>query len=132
MAVNYTWSALVGVAVAVLIDQLVLRTNLLRHKAFWVAYVIMVGFQLVINGVLAGIPVVRYDPNVIIGWRIVYAPVEDLLFGFTLVVVTLSIWVRLDGRSSRPGDHSSLRSPAAATPPISGARTRRSRRSRSR
>jgi hypothetical protein len=50
--------------------------------------------------VLTGVPVVRYDPNVIIGWRIAYAPVEDLLFGFALVLLTLSTWVWL-GRRAR-------------------------------
>ena len=129
---SYTWAALAGIAVAVLLDQIVLRTNLLRRKAFWVAYAIMVGFQLVINGVLTGLPVVRYDPDVIVGWRIVYAPIEDLLFGFALVVITLSIWVRLDARAQRPERRSDLRPPDASVPPISGSRTRRSRRARSR
>jgi lycopene cyclase domain-containing protein len=38
---------------------------------------------------------VRYDPDAIVGLRIAYAPVEDLLFGFALVLLTLSIWTRL-------------------------------------
>lgn len=42
---------------------------------------------------LAGLRVVRYDPRRIIGWRLVYAPVEDVLFGFALVAVTISLWV---------------------------------------
>lgn len=129
---SYTWAALAGIAIAVLVDQLVLRTNLLRRKAFWVAYAIMLGFQLVINGVLTGLPVVRYDPDVIIGWRIAYAPVEDVLFGFALVVLTLSVWVRFDARASRPEDRSALQPPDAPGPPIPGGRTRRSRSARSR
>ncbi len=35
----------------------------------------------------------RYDRRRIIGLRIVYAPVEDLLFGFAMVTMTLSLWV---------------------------------------
>lgn len=132
MAVSYTWAALAGIAVAVLVDQMVLRTNLLRRKPFWVAYAIMLCFQLVINGILTGLPVVRYDPDVIIGWPIVYAPVEDLLFGFALVVLTLSVWVRFDARAPRPEGRSALRPPDASGRPIPGARTRRSRRARSR
>jgi lycopene cyclase domain-containing protein len=96
--VNYTWATLAGIIVAVVLDQFVLGTNLLRRKAFWLAYAIMLGFQLIINGVLTGLPIVRYDPDVIIGWHLAYAPIEDLLFGFALVVITLSIWVRLDAR----------------------------------
>jgi lycopene cyclase domain-containing protein len=102
--VTYTLLALVGVLAAVVLDLLVLRTDLLRHKAFWTAYAIMLGFQLVVNGVLTGLPVVRYDPTTIIGWRLVYAPVEDLMFGFALITVTLSIWVWLGARARRAAD----------------------------
>ena len=42
--------------------------------------------------------VVRYAPDAIIGSRIAYAPVEDLAFGFALVLVTLSVWVWLGRR----------------------------------
>jgi lycopene cyclase domain-containing protein len=60
------------------------------------AYAIILCFQLIVNGILTGIPVVRYDRDRIIGWRIAYAPVEDLLFGFALVTITLSLWVFSD------------------------------------
>jgi lycopene cyclase domain-containing protein len=58
-------------------------------------------FQLLSNGVLTGRGVVRYDPERILGLRILYAPVEDLLFGFALVLFTLSLWVWL-GKRERP------------------------------
>ncbi len=90
---SYTVAALVAVAAAVLLDLAVLRTRLLTRRAFWVAYVIVVVFQLVVNGLLTGLDVVRYDPARIIGLRIVFAPVEDLLFGFAMVVVTLMAWL---------------------------------------
>ena len=98
---TYTWLVVAGVLVAGLLDVVVLRTNLLRRKAFWTAYAIMAFFQLVTNGLLTGLPIVRYDPAAIIGWRIVYAPVEDLLFGFALILVTLSLWVRLGARAAQ-------------------------------
>lgn len=101
---TYTTSALLGVVLAAIIDLAVLRTSLLMRKAFWVAYAIMVFFQLIVNGLLTGIPIVRYDPDAIIGWRIVHAPVEDVLFGFALILFTLSLWVRLDARGSRGAD----------------------------
>jgi lycopene cyclase domain-containing protein len=92
---TYTWVALAGVAVAVLMDLAIVRTRLLCGRAFWTAYAIMLFFQLIVNGVLTGLPVVRYDPEAILGWRIVHAPVEDVLFGFALVSITLTLWVRL-------------------------------------
>ncbi len=90
---SYTLAALLGVAGSVVLDMAVLRTRVLARKAFWVGYAIVVVFQLVTNGVLTGRGVVLYDPHAITGLRIVYAPVEDLLFGFALVVQTLSWWL---------------------------------------
>ena len=90
---TYTVAAVIGVVVTVVLDIVVLRTKLLTRKAFWTAYAIVVFFQLVTNGILTGRDVVTYDEGAILGVRIVYAPVEDLLFGFALVVQTLSWWV---------------------------------------
>lgn len=101
---SYTTLALLAVAVAVVVDLAVLRTGLLRTRAFWVAYAIVLFFQLVTNGLLTGIPIVRYDPSAILGQRLVFAPVEDVLFGFAMVVVTLATWVRLGARAQHPAD----------------------------
>jgi lycopene cyclase domain-containing protein len=100
--VTYTESALVAVALVVVLDLLLARTKLLLRKAFWTAYAIVLLFQLIINGVLTGVPVVRYDESAIIGLRVVYAPVEDLLFGFAMVVLTLTTWVWLGRRRPEP------------------------------
>jgi lycopene cyclase domain-containing protein len=113
---TYTVAAVVGVVFAVLIDLVVLRTNLLRRKAFWASYAIVVCFQLLVNGLLTGNRLVVYSPHQILGgatpqllghWRIADAPVEDLLFGFSLVVQTLAWWVwwgrRRIGRSGTAG-----------------------------
>jgi lycopene cyclase domain-containing protein len=99
--VSYTALALLGVAVAVAADLAVLRTGLLRRRIFWTAYAIVVFFQLIVNGILTGRRIVRYDPGAILGWRVVYAPVEDLLFGFALVTLTLAAWVKLGQRERR-------------------------------
>jgi lycopene cyclase domain-containing protein len=90
---SYTLLALVGVCLAVAVDVLLLRTMLLRRKAFWTAYAIVLLGQIVVNGLLTGLRIVRYDPQRIIGWRLGYAPVEDLLFGFAMVLLTLDLWV---------------------------------------
>ena len=94
---TYTAIAVLGVAVAVVAD-FGLGTRLVTRRVFWVAYAIVLFFQLLSNGVLTGRGVVTYDPAAIVGWRVAYAPVEDLLFGFALVLITLSGWVRLGRR----------------------------------
>ncbi|HEY9476270.1 MAG TPA: lycopene cyclase domain-containing protein [Mycobacteriales bacterium] len=95
---SYTALAVVAVAGAVLVDLAVLRTRLLGRRLYWTAYGIVLFFQLLMNGVLTGLPVVSYDPGAILGVRIAFAPVEDLLFGFAMVTLTLSTWVWLGRR----------------------------------
>ena len=95
---TYTVAALLGVAGALVVDLAVLRTRLVTRAVFWATYPIIITFQLLSNGILTGRHIVIYDPAAIIGWRIAYAPVEDLLFGFAMVLLTLSVWVWLGRR----------------------------------
>ena len=90
---TYTAAAVLGVAVAATLDLVVLRVRLLGRVVFWATYPIVVVFQLLSNGILTGRNIVIYDPDAIIGWRIAYAPVEDLLFGFAMVLLTLDLWI---------------------------------------
>lgn len=99
---TYTQLAILGVAVTIVVDLMVARTFLLRRKVFWVSYAIILACQLVTNGILTGFRIVRYNDADIIGdsrvvfvgdGRIAFAPVEDLLFGFALVTLTLVGWV---------------------------------------
>jgi lycopene cyclase domain-containing protein len=109
---TYTQAALLGVAAAVVIDLFVLRTRLLTRLVFWATYPIVVIFQLLSNGILTGREVVVYAPDAILGIRIAYAPVEDLLFGFALALLTLSLWVfwgrRGIQRTPRAGEGSAM------------------------
>jgi lycopene cyclase domain-containing protein len=100
--VTYTQLALTSVVVTIALDLLVLRTAVLTRRTFWVSYAIIIVFQLVTNGVLTGSEIVRYDGSGIIGsdvtqffgeGRIAFAPIEDLLFGFSLVVQSLAWWI---------------------------------------
>ncbi len=98
---TYTVAALLGVAGALALDLLVLRTRLVLRRVFWAAYPLILAFQLLFNGILTGRGVVRYDPRAITGLRVVNAPVEDLAFGFALVLATLSVWIWWEGRRAR-------------------------------
>jgi lycopene cyclase domain-containing protein len=89
---SYTIAAVVGAVAALALDLAVLRTRLVLGRVFWLSYVIGFGFQLVFNGILTTRQVVRYRPSAILGPRLVGAPVEDLVFGFALVLMTLSLW----------------------------------------
>jgi lycopene cyclase domain-containing protein len=99
----------VAVPLVVLFDLVLLRTRLLGRRAFWVAYAIVVAFQLITNGWLTGRGVVRYAPSAVLGPRIAYAPVEDLVFGFALVLSTLSLWVWWGRREAQRRDRGVVR-----------------------
>lgn len=109
---TYTAITVVAVLAVLVLDQAVLRTRLTSTGTWWTAYGIVVVFQLLTNGWLTGRRIVRYDPDAILGLRLVYAPVEDLLFGFAMILFTLSVWVWLGRRGVQPtpraGEGSSL------------------------
>ena len=98
---TYTFAAGVSVVLAVVLDIAILQTNLLRRKAFWTAYAIVLCFQLVVNGVFTGQRLVVYSEPDILGPRLFYAPVEDVAFGFALVLQTLAWWVWWGRRASQ-------------------------------
>ena len=68
-------------------------SRLLGRAVFWATYPLVLIFQLLSNGILTGRNIVMYDPSAILGWRIAHAPVEDLLFGFAMVLLTLDLWI---------------------------------------
>ena len=92
---TYTQIAILAVVIAIIFDFYIAETRLLQRKVFWTAYAIIVGFQLLTNWWLTSRNIVMYDPDAIIGVRIASAPVEDLLFGFALVLGVLANWIRL-------------------------------------
>src|SRR3954463_11093515 len=95
---SYSALAVTAVVGVLVVDLLVLRTRMVTRKVLWVAYAIVIVFQLLMNGVLTGLDVVVYDPGAIWGPRIAYAPVEDLLFGFAMVTLTLASWAAVNRR----------------------------------
>ena len=99
---TYTQLAITAVVIAVAFDLFLFRTQLLKRKAFWVAYSIILAFQLLTNWWLTSRNIVMYSSETIIGVRIAAAPIEDLLFGFALVLSVLTNWIRL-GVSDKRG-----------------------------
>ena len=93
----YSDIAIAAVLVAVMVDLFIFKNSLLTRTAFWISYSIILPFQLITNWWLThlradGKAIVMYDPDSIIGTRIASAPLEDLLFGFALVLSVMGLW----------------------------------------
>ncbi len=89
----YTEIAIVAVIFALIVDLLIIKVRLIRKKVFWTSYAIILPFQLITNWWLTSRNIVMYSPEAILGIRIASAPVEDLLFGFSLVLMVLNFWI---------------------------------------
>jgi lycopene cyclase domain-containing protein len=94
---GYTAPAVLAVLAVCALELLVLRTGLFRRPAYWLSMLIVVGFQILVDGWLTKLsdPIVVYDNRQITGIRFPFdIPVEDFLFGFALVTAVLLLWER--------------------------------------
>jgi lycopene cyclase domain-containing protein len=95
---TYTAIVLIFLASSLALDFYVTKIRLVTRRAFWTAYSIILPFQLLTNWWLTSRNIVMYRDGAIIGWRIASAPIEDLIFGFALILGVLTLWVNLGRR----------------------------------
>ena len=101
---GYTVPAVLAVVAVCLLEFAVLRTGLFRRVAYWISMLIVVAFQILVDGWLTKLSarVVIYDESHTSGVRFPFdIPVEDFLFGWALVTAVLLLWERLRLRDSR-------------------------------
>ena len=96
---TYSDIALNAVCLAILVDLFLLRTRLMTRGIFWLTYGLILPFQLLTNWWLTSKSIVMYSSSQIIGRRLAGAPIEDLLFGFSMILFTLAVWEFLGRRS---------------------------------
>ena len=98
---EYTLLAVLSVVGTVAVEVFWLRTGLFRKGQYWIAMAIVYCFHVLVDGWLTKLsaPIVIYDEGQITGVRVPWdIPVEDYLFGFSMITVTLLLWVRQDDR----------------------------------
>jgi lycopene cyclase domain-containing protein len=94
---GYTAPAVLVAAGICALELTVLRTGLFRRPAYWLSMLIVIGFQILVDGWLTKLsaPIVVYDDRQTTGIRFPFdIPVEDFLFGFALVTAVLLLWER--------------------------------------
>lgn len=103
---EYTILAVLGVVVVVAAELLWWRTGIFRRPRFWIALGIVAFFQCLVDGWLTKLPdaIVLYAPEHMLGLRYPFdVPVEDFLFGFAMVTMTIALWQRhLDRDAADP------------------------------
>lgn len=100
----YSDIALNAVFLAVVLDLFLLKSRMMTRGIFWLTYFLIVPFQLLTNWWLTSNKIVMYSDTEIIGQRLAGAPIEDLLFGFSMILLTISAWeyfkIRLSKKQS--------------------------------
>ena len=88
----YSDIALDAVFLAVVLDLFLLKSRMMTRGIFWLTYFLILPFQLLTNWWLTSNEIVMYADSEIIGQRLAGAPIEDLLFGFSMILLTISAW----------------------------------------
>lgn len=94
---GYAVPAVLAVVAVFGIELALLHTGLFRHPAYWLSMLIVLGFQVPVDGWLTkrSAPIVNYDEHQISGLRFPFdIPVEDFLFGFAMLTAVLLLWER--------------------------------------
>jgi lycopene cyclase domain-containing protein len=94
---GYTVPAIVAALAVGALELTVLRTGLFRRPASWRSMLIVIGFQILVDGWLTKLsaPIVVYDDRQTSGIRFpLDIPIEDFFFGFALVTAVLLLWER--------------------------------------
>jgi lycopene cyclase domain-containing protein len=98
---EYTFAAIISVLVVITLEFAWLRTGILSRPQYWITMAIVFGFQVLVDGWLTKLsaPIVLYRESAMSGIRIGWSsPIEDFLFGYALVTLTLLVWTALGRR----------------------------------
>jgi len=88
---EYTLCALFSVIATGWVDA-VTGVKVLRRGIFYVYLAVILCFKLLVNGYLTGAGIVLYDVRYFSDIRFGTIPIEDFLFGFSMVTLTIIFW----------------------------------------
>lgn len=100
---EYTALAVLSVLGTLGVERFWFRTGIFRRAQYWIAMAIVYAFHVLVDGWLTKLsaPIVIYDEGQIIGLRVPWdIPVEDYLFGFSMITLTLMLWIRRGDRTT--------------------------------
>ena len=89
---SYTQITVYALILTIFFDMFITKNSLLSTLRFWFSYFIILPFQLLTNYWLTSREIVIYNSEAIIGLRLAGAPIEDLIFGFAMILAVISLW----------------------------------------
>jgi len=92
----YTFVTFLSASISLLILKFILKVNWIG-KASFIYLILMPGF-IGVNGILTGTgldsPIVNYNPENFIGFRILTIPIEDVFYGFEMILWNLFLFFK--------------------------------------
>lgn len=88
---EYTVLAIASVFIALILDRAT-KAGIFKRPEFYFFLLMMAFFKLLVNGFLTGRQIVMYNPKFFSGVRLGSIPVEDFLFGLSMVSLTIIFW----------------------------------------
>lgn len=101
----YPAMSIAAVVVVLVLELAVLRTGLLRQRAYWVSLVIVYFFMVLVDGWLTKLsaPIVIYDPDAVSGWRPIWDILaEEYLYAWAMLTLVLICWEHAGRRRPEP------------------------------
>lgn len=99
----YTVGSITAALLAIYLEFRLDKGRLYRELSFWISLAIIFFFQILVDGYLTKLssPVVIYSSRHFSGFRFPFSiPIEDFIYGFAMIQLTMTIWNRLRTRSS--------------------------------
>lgn len=93
---EYTVIVLIAAGLVFILDIL-LKTNIFRQSRIYSFSSLLLIMMLIFNGYLTFRPIVLYDPQYQLDFRILTIPVEDFFYGFALIFFVLIIYEKFKG-----------------------------------
>ncbi|MFA6357984.1 MAG: lycopene cyclase domain-containing protein [Candidatus Omnitrophota bacterium] len=88
---EYTMIALGSVILTILADRTT-KVNILKKKEFYWFLAVILGFKFLVNGYLTKTNIVMYNSKYFLGVRAGSIPLEDFIFGFSMVSLGIILW----------------------------------------
>ena len=81
---------IIGIVIVLALDAAA-KTGLVKRKMFWIFHLIVLGVTTLVDNFISG-GAVRFPPEMILGIKVGSTPVENYLFGFSLLTLNLVLF----------------------------------------